>query len=257
MEAHGFAMEITEEEDHGLWISPTWSNHSSTEHYESWLVCYCATGSTTWSSSIWFIEDEAAEHKIDGCMYHQLAAQTKRGLKTTVSAVWRGRRWRSTSVDPDTGMGAFLILATLLSIFSLCFGQGNVPTYSSYDYFIAWRKFGFFFCYPSSDCQREFLENVDFPGTDIKFVYAADVTHCQHLCTHHASCLFFTFLRLDWTQDRRFVKLGQVTTTEVFKSLLCTFWLSWDVKGFWNSFCTASLGSWWWMVSTWSLVFPP
>lgn len=73
-------------------------------------------------------------------------------------------------------MRAFLILASLLRICGLSLGQ---------------------------DCGSDFLENIDFPGTDIKFVYAADAKHCQHLCTHHSACLFFTFLRADWTQDGR------------------------------------------------------
>uniref|UniRef100_A0A8C6WP47 Apple domain-containing protein n=1 Tax=Neogobius melanostomus TaxID=47308 RepID=A0A8C6WP47_9GOBI len=52
-------------------------------------------------------------------------------------------------------------------------------------------------------CRPELLENVDFPGTDIKFVYSPDVNHCQQLCTQHPSCLFFTFVRADWTKDNR------------------------------------------------------
>uniref|UniRef100_A0A4W6DGQ8 Apple domain-containing protein n=1 Tax=Lates calcarifer TaxID=8187 RepID=A0A4W6DGQ8_LATCA len=55
----------------------------------------------------------------------------------------------------------------------------------------------------SSECSREFLENVDFPGTDITSVYSPDVEHCQLLCTQHPSCLFFTFVRADWTVDNR------------------------------------------------------
>lgn len=45
---------------------------------------------------------------------------------------------------------------------------------------------------------------MDFPGTDITFVYSPDVEHCQMLCTQHASCLFFTFIRADWTRDNRY-----------------------------------------------------
>ncbi|XP_059206163.1 plasma kallikrein-like [Centropristis striata] len=55
----------------------------------------------------------------------------------------------------------------------------------------------------SQECNRQLQENVDFPGTDIKFFYAADVEHCQQLCTQHPSCLFFTFVRADWTRDNR------------------------------------------------------
>uniref|UniRef100_A0A3Q2YLY3 Coagulation factor XI-like n=1 Tax=Hippocampus comes TaxID=109280 RepID=A0A3Q2YLY3_HIPCM len=53
------------------------------------------------------------------------------------------------------------------------------------------------------ECQRELLENIDFPGTDIKHEYSPDVHHCQQLCTQYPSCLFFTFLRADWTNDKR------------------------------------------------------
>ncbi|XP_059206201.1 coagulation factor XI-like [Centropristis striata] len=73
-------------------------------------------------------------------------------------------------------MGTHLVLVVLLSICSLSFSQ---------------------------ECNRQLQENVDFPGTDIKFVYAADVEHCQQLCTQHPSCLFFTFVRPDWTRDNR------------------------------------------------------
>ncbi|XP_057684479.1 coagulation factor XI-like [Corythoichthys intestinalis] len=55
----------------------------------------------------------------------------------------------------------------------------------------------------SQECTRELLENVDFPGTDIKFEYSPDARHCQHLCTQHPSCLFFTFVRPEWTTDNR------------------------------------------------------
>ncbi|XP_029299176.1 coagulation factor XI-like [Cottoperca gobio] len=53
------------------------------------------------------------------------------------------------------------------------------------------------------DCSTHLLEDVDFPGSDIKFFYSPDTDHCQQLCTQHPSCLFFTFLRADWTRDNR------------------------------------------------------
>ncbi|XP_077446918.1 coagulation factor XI-like isoform X2 [Stigmatopora argus] len=56
----------------------------------------------------------------------------------------------------------------------------------------------------SQECKRELLQNVDFQGSDIKFEYSPDVQHCQHLCTQYPSCLFFTFLRPDWTKDQRY-----------------------------------------------------
>uniref|UniRef100_A0A3B3ZPQ5 Apple domain-containing protein n=1 Tax=Periophthalmus magnuspinnatus TaxID=409849 RepID=A0A3B3ZPQ5_9GOBI len=59
-----------------------------------------------------------------------------------------------------------------------------------------------FLCFPS-ECRLELLENVDFPGTDIEFVYSPDVYHCQQMCTEHPSCLFFTFIRAEWTRDNR------------------------------------------------------
>ncbi|CAN9503807.1 unnamed protein product [Ophioblennius macclurei] len=53
------------------------------------------------------------------------------------------------------------------------------------------------------ECDQQFLENIDFPGTDITSVYSPDVEHCQLMCTQHPSCLFFTFLRPEWTADNR------------------------------------------------------
>ncbi|XP_029299240.1 coagulation factor XI-like isoform X2 [Cottoperca gobio] len=73
-------------------------------------------------------------------------------------------------------MGTYLNLVVLLSLCSLSLGQ---------------------------DCSTQLLENMDFPGTDIKFFYSPDVDHCQQLCTQHPSCLFFTFIRADWTRDNR------------------------------------------------------
>ncbi|XP_053705961.1 coagulation factor XI-like [Synchiropus splendidus] len=55
----------------------------------------------------------------------------------------------------------------------------------------------------SQGCSHQLLKDVDFPGTDLKFVYAADENHCQLLCTQHPACLFFTFVRPDWTRDNR------------------------------------------------------
>ncbi|XP_010730993.2 coagulation factor XI [Larimichthys crocea] len=73
-------------------------------------------------------------------------------------------------------MGTYLILVVLLSIYSSSFSEG---------------------------CNRELLVNVDFPGTDITSLYSPDADHCQQLCTDHPSCLFFTFIRADWTRDNR------------------------------------------------------
>ncbi|XP_051247113.1 coagulation factor XI isoform X3 [Dicentrarchus labrax] len=55
----------------------------------------------------------------------------------------------------------------------------------------------------SHECRRELLVNMDFPGTDITSVFSPDAEHCQHMCTQHSSCLFFSFLRSDWTGDNR------------------------------------------------------
>ncbi|KAK9527261.1 hypothetical protein VZT92_015913 [Zoarces viviparus] len=55
----------------------------------------------------------------------------------------------------------------------------------------------------SQECNQQLLENIDFPGTDIKFVFSPDTNHCQQLCTQHPSCLYFTFIRADWTTDNR------------------------------------------------------
>uniref|UniRef100_A0A3P9Q2U6 Coagulation factor XI-like n=1 Tax=Poecilia reticulata TaxID=8081 RepID=A0A3P9Q2U6_POERE len=55
----------------------------------------------------------------------------------------------------------------------------------------------------STACPNELQENVDFPGSDITFLYSPSVEHCQQLCTQHPACLFFTFVRPDWTRDNR------------------------------------------------------
>ncbi|MEQ2312666.1 hypothetical protein AMECASPLE_033570, partial [Ameca splendens] len=57
--------------------------------------------------------------------------------------------------------------------------------------------------YFSKACTDGLLENVDFPGSDITVLYSPTVEHCQKLCTEHPSCLFFTFIRPDWTRDNR------------------------------------------------------
>lgn len=126
-------------------------------------------------------------------------------------------------------MATYLILVGLLAICSLSFGEGN--TYTLYCisriYCVAMcdhmseclfhhlcdRMYlmcvfvsslhvnaSVSFCI-SSECNRALLENVDFPGTDITFLFAPDAGHCQQLCTQHASCKFFTFVRADWTRD--------------------------------------------------------
>ncbi|KAG8005095.1 Coagulation factor XI [Nibea albiflora] len=55
----------------------------------------------------------------------------------------------------------------------------------------------------SNGCKRELLVNVDFPGHDIGQLFSPDVMHCQYLCTQHPLCHFFTFIRPDWTRDKR------------------------------------------------------
>ncbi|CAF99456.1 unnamed protein product [Tetraodon nigroviridis] len=55
----------------------------------------------------------------------------------------------------------------------------------------------------SQECRKDFQNNIDFPGTDVSQIYASDAERCQELCTDHHSCLFFTFIRPDWTRDTR------------------------------------------------------
>ncbi|KAL4629476.1 coagulation factor XI-like [Arapaima gigas] len=52
-------------------------------------------------------------------------------------------------------------------------------------------------------CVRELKVDVDFPGDDRFQIYSPDAAHCQTACTQHHSCLFFSFLRADWTGDNR------------------------------------------------------
>ncbi|XP_012706818.2 plasma kallikrein [Fundulus heteroclitus] len=49
----------------------------------------------------------------------------------------------------------------------------------------------------SQACIRGFLENVDFPGSDIANLFSPSAEHCQELCSQHPSCLFFSFNRPD------------------------------------------------------------
>uniref|UniRef100_A0A671U235 Apple domain-containing protein n=1 Tax=Sparus aurata TaxID=8175 RepID=A0A671U235_SPAAU len=86
-------------------------------------------------------------------------------------------------------MGIYLILLGLLSICSLSLSQ---------------------------DCKTQHEVDVDFPGTDITSVYSPDADHCQQLCTQHPSCLFFTFIRGNWTRDNRhfYCYLKSTTTGE-------------------------------------------
>ncbi|XP_061109612.1 micronemal protein 4-like isoform X2 [Conger conger] len=55
----------------------------------------------------------------------------------------------------------------------------------------------------SEECVRQLQEDVDFPGSDILQIFSPDVHHCQLACTKHHSCLFFTFVRPEWTRDKR------------------------------------------------------
>uniref|UniRef100_A0A674P8I9 Coagulation factor XI-like n=1 Tax=Takifugu rubripes TaxID=31033 RepID=A0A674P8I9_TAKRU len=73
-------------------------------------------------------------------------------------------------------MEGFLISVVLLSMCSFGFTQG---------------------------CRMALQNNMDFPGSDVARVYASDAKHCQQLCTDHPSCMFFTFVRPDWTRDNR------------------------------------------------------
>ncbi|XP_070778230.1 coagulation factor XI-like [Enoplosus armatus] len=55
----------------------------------------------------------------------------------------------------------------------------------------------------SQECTPELLENENFPGTDIQFLYSPDVEHCQLLCTQHPSCRFFTFVRSNSSDEKQ------------------------------------------------------
>lgn len=55
----------------------------------------------------------------------------------------------------------------------------------------------------SQECRPDLLENINFQGTHITSLHSPDAGHCQHLCTQHHSCLFFSFVRPDSTTDSR------------------------------------------------------
>ncbi|XP_051892507.1 coagulation factor XI-like isoform X2 [Pristis pectinata] len=54
-----------------------------------------------------------------------------------------------------------------------------------------------------SECRSEIFEDIDFPGNDITWVLAPDVSFCQKVCTYHPTCLFFTFVKREWSTDHR------------------------------------------------------
>ncbi|XP_036372004.1 coagulation factor XI-like [Megalops cyprinoides] len=58
-------------------------------------------------------------------------------------------------------------------------------------------------CTFSEECVRELQMDVDFPGSDVLQILSPDALHCQLACTQHHQCLFFTFLRPEWTRDNR------------------------------------------------------
>lgn len=55
----------------------------------------------------------------------------------------------------------------------------------------------------SQACRRRLLQNVDFPGNDIKHVLAPSAETCQLICTYYPNCLFFTYVNNKWTKDSR------------------------------------------------------
>lgn len=117
--------------------------------------------------------------------------------------------WRLQRLTTAERMRTYLTLVGLLSICSFSFSQGNTSTTKLYleDVLDCIHVFVNVDVFPltfTSECRRDLLENVDFPGSDIKFVYSPDTEHCQKLCTQHSACLFFTFIRADWTKDKRY-----------------------------------------------------
>ncbi|XP_067883720.1 coagulation factor XI-like [Heterodontus francisci] len=54
-----------------------------------------------------------------------------------------------------------------------------------------------------SECTADLFEDIDFPGNDITWVLTPDATFCQKVCTYHPRCLFFTFVKKEWSADQR------------------------------------------------------
>ncbi|KAI4881081.1 hypothetical protein NFI96_000765, partial [Prochilodus magdalenae] len=48
---------------------------------------------------------------------------------------------------------------------------------------------------------QELRVDIDYTGDDIQQIYSPDASHCQLACTEHNYCLYFAFLRSDWTTD--------------------------------------------------------
>ncbi|KAK7933110.1 hypothetical protein WMY93_004006 [Mugilogobius chulae] len=53
------------------------------------------------------------------------------------------------------------------------------------------------------ECRDELLEDVNFPGSNIKYIFSPDENHCQQMCTEHPSCQFFTYVRHDFPEAER------------------------------------------------------
>ncbi|XP_066489000.1 coagulation factor XI-like [Tiliqua scincoides] len=52
-----------------------------------------------------------------------------------------------------------------------------------------------------SECVTQVYQDTSFQGGDIATVFAPDMESCQIVCTYHPRCLFFTYLRGNWTEN--------------------------------------------------------
>ncbi|XP_055970165.1 plasma kallikrein isoform X2 [Sorex fumeus] len=74
---------------------------------------------------------------------------------------------------------------------------------------ISFRQAAYFTCFfatVSCECLIRFYKNAFFRGGDVAAIYAPNAQHCQMMCTFHPTCLLFSFLPADSTNntDKRF-----------------------------------------------------
>ncbi|XP_053311182.1 plasma kallikrein isoform X2 [Spea bombifrons] len=56
------------------------------------------------------------------------------------------------------------------------------------------------FCGKSTlGCRRDLFQNAHFSGSNLTSVLTPDVHTCQKICTFYPNCLFFTFLKKEWS----------------------------------------------------------
>lgn len=116
-------------------------------------------------------------------------------------------------LDWVMGAVAVLIAVSLLSVCGLSFSHGNMLCRCARACFSKWWPYftpppPFFLV--SLQCQKGLLHDQDLEEKKLTFKArydAVDESHCQHICTQHPECHFFTFVRPDSDKKRRQVEI--------------------------------------------------